>query len=229
MLRTACAFSPACTREADSGVLGPAYHTHREDTAAFSPAVSSLVTEVTTTRFPATRRSRGRLACGQTSSASILPACMATWWLGPPSAGQHRLRWDAWCGLRASPRECGARRREKWMRRRMEGWSPRSSSLRWARPELQWAIIMARGNIPMGRGEHGMRNEKAKLGGRWRPWRWVRATAIGGGGAREPAVVRWSLGRSTALLWGKERRMEATAKVGERAEGVGGCGGTRGP
>jgi hypothetical protein len=35
--------------------------------------------------------------------------------------------------------------------------------------------------------------------------------------------------RSAALLWGEERRMEAAAEVGERVEGVGGRGGTRGP
>jgi hypothetical protein len=52
--------------------------------------------------------------------------------------------------------------------------------------------------------------------------------AIGRGGAREPAMARWPLGCSAALLWGEERRMEAAAEVGERAEGVGGRGGTRG-
>jgi hypothetical protein len=42
------------------------------------------------------------------------------------------------------------------------------------------------------------------------------AVVIGGGGAREPAMARWLLGCSAALLWGEERRMEAVAKAGER-------------
>jgi hypothetical protein len=93
MLRTPRASSPASTREADSGVLGLACHTHRKGIAAFSSAMSSPVTEVTTTVLPATSQSQGCLERCQTSSALSSPACMAGQRQWHTTAGRSKPWW----------------------------------------------------------------------------------------------------------------------------------------
>jgi hypothetical protein len=211
------------------GSLGPPV-THREDTAAFSPAVSSLVTEVTTIRLLATRRSRLHLTHGQMSSALSSPECMVARW--------HWRTMD--------------NRSKPWWRPTRRAWAPRGEGDNGARDrrkrERAEETLTTRGHERRpwchGRGDARLslspsanRGEGVSTRRRKARRSWAQDESSNGSAVEEHDTngccgdARWRRKPLSLLLLllSEERKWEVAAEADARAEGVGGRGGTRGP